>query len=73
MSKVTTIYTAVHKGTGEVICGIKKQYAYSSASHLKRSMQHSLADEAELEGVEVEELYNIHEINVEKLIKEGVI
>ena len=65
------IYVAVRKGTKQVMSGQHGQYAYGSPATLSRSIGYAYKWTASNQGVKPSELYDILEVDVDKLIAQG--
>lgn len=64
------LYFAISKETGELITGARGQGAFTNARNLRRSLGQDffLQREAREKGVRVMDLYDVHEIPIERAI-----
>lgn len=63
------IYVAISKKTGGVMSGAKGQYAFGDKGSLGRSVGQNYAYEARKQGIKPKDMYDIHEIDVDKAIE----
>jgi hypothetical protein len=66
---MSIIYVAISK-SGNVLSGAKGQYAFDNKATLKKSVNYSYGFTARQQGKHPSELYDIHEIDVNKAITE---
>lgn len=65
---MTTIYVAINKETGAVMSGAKEQYAFGNTNTLRRSLGQAYGYSAMKEGKKPLDLYDIHEIDLDKVL-----
>lgn len=63
------VYVAINKETKQVIGGAKEQYAFKNKGTLRRSVHHSLKWIAEREGIKPSDMYEIHELDLTKVLQ----
>lgn len=58
------IYVAISKKTGEIMSGVKGQYAFGDTASLNRSLANAYGWVARKKGLKARDLYYIEEVTV---------
>lgn len=70
---ISVIYVAINKETGEVMSGQKGQYAFPNKERLKKSVNYHYRYVANRNGVDVNNMYDIYELDITKALSLGVL